>query len=149
MPPDAILEWVRNYIPDEAWQNYGRNPLPKREAQILQLSIEGRHWMHRMETCIQSPPEAHPAWPIMDFSVCQCGRWLYQTRKDQQFDQTTLIKLTQAHEALHEQGKRLHTLYQTGEIMEARAGLVLLRKIMQEIEMLLDEIRKQIGTLPA
>ncbi len=134
MPPEKLVEWMKNYQPDESWVTFINTPQSAHDTQLLLLRIENSSWVKRIEACLNTGPEAAPHWPIMDHERCHCGQWLIHAQNARLFDPVMLARLAQKHIELHRTGNHLMQLYLTGKVEQARAGMAQLRAIHEKID---------------
>lgn len=139
MPASAVQDWVRSYIPDPKWLDYARKTHTPDETMVMLLVMENRHWVNRLEKCLNAPEGTELRWPIMNHDKCHSGRWTDHARKINLFDSALLSRIDEAHAELHRIGNTLMQMRHDGKIADARSGIILLTGALEKIEAMLNQ----------
>ena len=97
MPAADLPSWIKNYIPNQQWIEFGNKILSpsKKQTEILKLTTE--RWFNNIKEIIESSDSAttHPT-----LTLCHLGTWVDQLRKTQLFKKSWLTKLHHSHNKL-------------------------------------------------
>lgn len=78
--------------------------------------------------------------------ACAVGKWIYSYALIAHETIPQVLELEKVHAAIHTKARQLLTLYQQGQVDEARRGLVDVEQIAQELVQLLDRVEERVGT---
>lgn len=75
MEADALLGWVRAFVPDPAWRSSIELPWRKSDFPLLAAEIEQRQWLNHVVKAVEQGSEL-PALPHNHLMDSRFGRWL-------------------------------------------------------------------------
>ncbi len=123
MPANDFPQWLKNYRPNKEWQLAGNKCHTLQENKVELFRLVTQQLKYLFINNIKSSPENVAHWPIMNSKLCPCGIWIKRVRQEKLFEEASLKKLNQAHEALHLIAQALYLQYQEGDVDAAREGL--------------------------
>jgi len=123
MPAETIEPWLKDYSPNQAWQQCSNNHLTTKEKKLKFFRLVSEHWKEEFISNIQSSPEKVESWPIMNSKRCPCGAWIKRSKQDPSFKAEDLKQFNQAHEALHRIAQAHYLQYRDGDVDVARESL--------------------------
>ncbi len=137
MPGDELPRWLATYRCPGEWLELARHPYSERLAALELLRLTDKHWVRRLQDCLNSPTDTLPNWPIMTYHLCHCGRWMKLAQSHGNLDGEQLRHFEKAHKKLHHIGSTLMNHYLEGDRELAQDGLIELHHALADIEHLL------------
>ncbi len=86
MPAEELPQWLSEYRCPKQWIELANKPLSEHQAALEQLWLTDKHWLQRLKNCLLSSSNTLPDWPIMNYHLCHCGRWLKLAQIHGDFD---------------------------------------------------------------
>lgn len=75
MEADALLGWIKAFLPDPAWRSSIEMPWRKSDFPLLAAEIEQRRWLAQIIKAVEQGTEL-PAMPANHLMESRFGRWL-------------------------------------------------------------------------
>ncbi|TGN39134.1 bifunctional diguanylate cyclase/phosphodiesterase [Marinobacter confluentis] len=123
MPANELPQWIRDYTPNQEWQEYGSKPHSVKEERLMLFRLVSEHWLAAFTTNIYAAPQDMKHWPIMKSKQDPCGHWIRRERKGTLFTSDRLDRLAEAHENVHIVAESVRHQYQQGHVDAAREAL--------------------------
>jgi len=123
MQADDYLQWLKDYTPNQEWQQCGNKHRSTKENKVKLFRLATQQWEDKFIINIRSSSESVEHWPIMKSKRCPCGTWINRARHEQLFEAEGLEKLDKAHEELHFIAHGIQVQYQDGRVNSARESL--------------------------
>ncbi|BCG65343.1 MAG: hypothetical protein methR_P3174 [Methyloprofundus sp.] len=83
-------------------------------------------------------PANNISWPIALHKQCHVGNWVERAKKEQVFDASWVQKLDKVHLKMHELADEIFSIYQQGQVVEARDKL-------KEMQIVFDKMTNVLG----
>jgi len=112
MPADLFIQWLNDYIPNQAWLGYGNDNHTEKDNKLILFKLTSEQWLNHFIENTLSSPEQLEVWPIMNHRSCHCSHWIKRARNEQLFDTQVINKLEEAHKDLHSKAHELLVKYQ-------------------------------------
>ncbi|NOQ76202.1 MAG: EAL domain-containing protein [Methylococcaceae bacterium] len=141
LPANKFPEWLNNYIPNKAWQNYDHKSRSSKENKIKLLQILTEHWKTHFLKNIESSPEDVEFWPIMNGHECPCGNWINRVEQEQLFESTTIEQLKHTHNNVHAIAQTVQLNYLQGSESLARDDLAELKEAFNTMNSTLEQCK--------
>lgn len=140
MPADELMDWMKNYKNQPAWEKRGKSQLSAWQTQLELLRIQQRHWLKHMHNCLQSSPDdGDLQWPLIGCKKSHLGKWLARIKNQQTFDLRLFDRLEQFHSQQHALAQQALLSHREGRVEAAKNGYKELLLINDEIELLLQQ----------
>ncbi|MDD1621073.1 MAG: EAL domain-containing protein [Methylococcaceae bacterium] len=140
MPAAELLDWMKNYKNQPAWEKRGKIQLSAWQTQLELLGIQQRHWLQHIHTCLQSAPDSgNVHWPLIGCKKSHLGKWLARIKNQQTFDPRLFDRLEQFHTRQHQLAQQALQRHQEGQAEAAKNAYKELLLINDEIELLLQQ----------
>jgi len=101
LPAENLVNWLKNYRPNQQWINYGSQKLTPKETKIKLMLMATLHWYEAFKNKQSAPTNENTTWPLMNPKQCHHGGWIKRAYNEQLFNNHWLQKLEQAHENMH------------------------------------------------
>jgi len=137
MPAEQLSGWLSSYQPNAKWMELASTDQTKKSRLIQILHLAINQWAKRLETSLQSSPEALHSWPIMEMKKCFCGAWVEQDKHQQLFKTAWLDEIEKIHNKMHSLANELKKAHQEGRPEAAVEGLPAINVELEKIEKLL------------
>jgi len=139
MPAVDIIDWLRNYTPNQEWLICANKKLSEKESRIQLFRLTLTRWQQLFEKSIQLAPDDIGQWPILKRTQCHCGIWIKRARNEKFFEEIWLIKLEEVHNIMHDIADDLFEKHQNGEIDPYNNGLKNLRYAIENMNRILGQ----------
>jgi diguanylate cyclase (GGDEF)-like protein/PAS domain S-box-containing protein len=134
MPADEFLIWLKLYVPNQEWVEFGRQSLTIQESRKKLFRLVLHQWSSRIEKNLSTSPENLQQWPIMDSNKTSCAAWIKREKRTHLFEETWLNKLEKLNEEMMRCANELLRHYQAGKVEVVKKGIKNLQSIIKKID---------------
>jgi len=134
MPAEAIPAWVHDFQPDPVWEPVRNLCWSRDDFSLLAMSVEHRRWVKRLAASLALAAIDHGSLPIMDIRDCRFGRWLHDHEGQRYHEIAAFQAMNALHRDVHNLGKTLVARHRSGDVEQARAGLLDVRELSRRMQ---------------
>ncbi|PIQ12724.1 MAG: GGDEF domain-containing protein [Hydrogenophilales bacterium CG_4_9_14_3_um_filter_59_35] len=120
MPGDSLPEWVRQYQPAQAWRDAAPLLWGREEYPLLTVGIDHKHWVARVLHALEKELP-HTPIELVNHHHCRFGRWYHGIGMKYYGNLPEFEQIGPLHERVHDLGKDIILLRDTGQMEQARA----------------------------
>ncbi|MFN4148617.1 MAG: EAL domain-containing protein, partial [Rhodocyclaceae bacterium] len=143
MPAAELPDWIRAWQPDETLRRTAGFVLQRADLPLVTAAADHRHWVDRLMRCVERAESHQSDLLPLDPHECRFGRWFYgEGRRYASLpDMSTVERI---HDEVHDLGRRIVTLCNSGEFTEARS---LLQEVLDRRDALIDRLQEIIRSV--
>jgi diguanylate cyclase (GGDEF)-like protein/PAS domain S-box-containing protein len=134
MPGDSLPEWVRQYQPAQAWRDNAPLHWNREEYPLLTVGIDHKRWVARIFHALEKE-QAGTSIELVNHHHCRFGRWYYGNGMKYYGNLVEFKQIEALHERVHELGREIILLRDTGKMEQARA---LAKELIHEQDQVLE-----------
>jgi diguanylate cyclase (GGDEF)-like protein/PAS domain S-box-containing protein len=146
MPADQVLPWSKDFVSEKHWKMWSHAPWELSDLPLMTAARDHSKWVEDVIRCIEEPDFILPLTKLSAAHQCRFGAWYNTLGQDQYGNLLAFQAIRELHEQLHETGRSILQLRDTGNLLEARENCEILLSLKTKILAQLSLLQASVGS---